>query len=172
VEDRAQAEALAECNGKVVTNEGTKIFFRVLSQPSAPQTAHIDEQCENKIKAVMERRYNPTIQTLNLENFCMSPELVTEYFLPLYRGSVAQRMCKLVEPLYSILVGLDLSNNKLTGLENLHQMIKKCTALRALNLRGNKVSRSSEVLTSELIAIRTSVVYCLLYLYRSGNFIH
>jgi hypothetical protein len=70
----------------------------------------------------------------------MSPEIVTEYFLPLYRGSVSQRLTKLCEPLFNVLVGLDLTNNKLPNLDNVYKFIIKCTSLKALNLRGNKVS--------------------------------
>lgn len=109
----------------------------------APPTAHIDEACEARIKTVLDLRYNSAMHTLNLENFYMSPEFVNDYFLPLYRPSVVQKLTELLQPHLDSIVGLDLSNNKLPALDGLSKIINKSTALKALNLRGNKVVECS-----------------------------
>lgn len=81
------------------------------------------------------------MHTLNLENFYMSPELVNDYFLPLYRPSVVQKLTELLQPHLDSIVGLDLTNNKLPSLDGLSKIINKSKALKALNLRGNRVSK-------------------------------
>jgi hypothetical protein len=110
-----------------------------ISTSGAPPTAHIDAACENRIKQVLDKRFNSASHTLNLENFYMSAELVNDYFLPLYRPSVIQKLTEMLQPHLDSIVGLDLSNNKLPALEGLSKIINKSTALKALNLRGNKV---------------------------------
>lgn len=111
----------------------------VVTSTGTPPTAHIDDECELRIKQVLDIRYNSALQTLNLENFYMSAELVNDYFLPLYRPSVIQKLADMLQPHLESIVGLDLSNNKLPALEGLSKIINKSTALKALNLRGNKV---------------------------------
>lgn len=69
----------------------------------------------------------------------MSPEIVNDYFLPLYRKSVVDKLAEILQPHVEGIVGLDLSNNKLPALEGLAKFINKATSLKALNLRGNGI---------------------------------
>ncbi|OXA46537.1 Nuclear RNA export factor 1 [Folsomia candida] len=139
VEGRSMAEALAECSGQIMSSDGQTIIAMRVTPSGAPPTAHIDEACEARIKTVLDLRYNSAMHTLNLENFYMSPEFVNDYFLPLYRPSVVQKLTELLQPHLDSIVGLDLSNNKLPALDGLSKIINKSTALKALNLRGNKI---------------------------------
>lgn len=171
MEDRRTAEALAECSGKVVAPDGQNkvkgrshiyvaIIIRILNffgqncssqinlkinHASPPPTAHIDEECEAKIKAALDRRFNVELKTLSLENFFMSPEIVNDYFLPLYRKSVVDKLAELLQPHLDSIVGLDLSNNRLPALEGLAKLINKATSLKALNLKGNGIREMSSL---------------------------
>lgn len=107
--------------------------------PNQPPTANFDTQCETKVKAELERRYNSQFQTLSLSNFLMSPELIKEYFLPLTRSGVGIKLLNLLGPLLNNLVGIDLSSNRLVSLDGFQGLTKKAPSLKALNLSKNKV---------------------------------
>lgn len=136
VEDRAAAQGLAECNGKVI---GDNHVLKLRIVPNQPPTANFDTQCETKVRAELERRYNSQFQTLSLSNFLMSPELIKEYFLPLWRSGVVIKLLNLLDPLLSNLVGIDLSSNRLSSLDGFQSLTKKAPSLKALNLSKNKV---------------------------------
>lgn len=139
VEDRTMAQALAECNGKINAAENKPMKLRI--QPcNSPPTANFDLNCETKVRAELERRYNGPLNTISLSNFAMSPALIGEYYLPLNRASVVIKLLNLLEPMLNNLVGLDLANNKMANLEGFGHLPKKAPNLKALNLGKNKVN--------------------------------
>ncbi len=130
MEDRASAQALAECNGKLI-GDSHELKLRIM--PNQPPTANFDTQCEAKVRAELERRYNSQFQTLSLSNFLMSPELIKEHFLPLTRSGVVIKLLNLLDPLLNNLVGIDLSSNRLINLDGFQGLTKKAPSLKALN---------------------------------------
>lgn len=138
VEDRATAQALAECSGKINTVENQLIKLKI-SPSSLPPTANFDIQCETKVRAELERRFNVQLHTLDLSNFVMSPALIKEHFLPLTRTSVRIKILNLLEPMLNNIIGIDLSNNRLPNLDGFTPLVKKASSLKALNLSKNKV---------------------------------
>lgn len=144
VEDRHAASAMAACSGKVTIGDNQTLKLRI-SPTHLPPTANFDIQCETKVKAELERRFNPQTQTISLENFLMSPGLIGEYFLPITRSSVAIKLLTLLDPMLANLVGIDLSNNKLVNLDGFGALKTKATSLKALNLSHNKVMLECEL---------------------------
>ncbi|CAL8107162.1 unnamed protein product [Orchesella dallaii] len=137
VEERAIAQALAECNDKITVTENQTLKLRI--QPCGfPPTANFDSACEAKVRGELELRFHQPTMALNLSNFLMSPGLIREYFLPLTRASVVMKIVGMLDPMLNTLVRLDLSNNKLVNLEGYGLLPKKTPSLRTLNLGKNK----------------------------------
>jgi len=121
----------------------------------APPTATLDDKVEASLKSALAPRYDAAGPALNLQNFSNSPQIVRDYYLPLFRPSVATKIFNVLCEVLPTLAILDLSNNRLTTLESFQKLAQLTPNLKALNLSDNKVEEPPKL--SSLVSVSMMV---------------
>jgi len=93
------------------------------------------------MRLCLEKRFDPINRTLTLESFYQTPELITDYYLPLLRPIVCAKIFSIIDPFMATLQGLDLSGNRLTSLDGFSILPTKAVSLKYLSLKQNLVSQ-------------------------------
>ncbi|KAK2720053.1 nuclear RNA export factor 1-like [Artemia franciscana] len=107
------------------------------------QNLPIDERMQIKLKHVLERRYDPLAQSLDLSNFHYDESLCHEYYVPLSRPMNMKEVMRIIAGNIKYLKSLDLSNNKLRNLDNLEILVDKSVEVKALNVSNNNIQSSN-----------------------------
>ncbi|XP_065578702.1 nuclear RNA export factor 1-like [Artemia franciscana] len=103
------------------------------------QNIPVDERVQIKLRQVLERRYDPLTQSLDLSNFHYDESLCHEYYIPLSRPMNMKEVMRIITENTKDLKNLDLSDNKLQNLDNVEILVDKSVEVKALNVSNNRI---------------------------------
>jgi len=139
VETRSQANTLNGLDQKVVLSDGTSTL-NISAEPSAPPQTNVDEEMIEKIKVAMSDRYIAENKALNLKAFHADPKFLGEScYVPLHRSPVMKKVVEIVGSNIPILEAIDLSENRLHGLDGVVSLLQKAPNTKILYLAKNKL---------------------------------
>ncbi|XP_046876754.1 nuclear RNA export factor 1 [Hypomesus transpacificus] len=147
IEDSTTANALTKVSRRITDNKGYKVT--VMMFPCAPpaflQTELKPEDLEH-LKQCMAKRFDGSQQALDLNNIQIDPDLVSQNIdVALNRKNSMQAIIKIIEENIPELVCLNLSNNKLSRLDDLAELVQKVPNLKTLNLSHNELKAEREL---------------------------
>lgn len=143
LETRDVAEKILDADRKITLPNGQKMRINV--KPISCPVDMTDELREN-IKLVMAKRYRADTKALDLKKFHADPDLLAkELLVPLMKpnvlNAVAQTICKNIPGI----VAIDLSENRLSSLDQLRPLIEKATSLQILHLHKNSIRHERQL---------------------------
>ncbi|XP_075232408.1 nuclear RNA export factor 1-like isoform X2 [Lycorma delicatula] len=138
VDDFTIAEQIMNADRKITANDGNKLRIHVRS--NAAPFVQVDDKLKEKLKVAMSRRYQTTNKALDLHKFHADPEFIAENILfPLNRVNLLQAVVQIICESIPELQALDLSDNKLQGLDCLKPLVDKTPQLKVLHIAKNKI---------------------------------
>ncbi|XP_039294378.1 nuclear RNA export factor 1 [Nilaparvata lugens] len=143
LETRNVAEKLNDTDRKITLPDGHKM--RLFVKPISCPVDMTDELREN-IKLVMAKRYRADTKALDLKKFHSDPDFLTkELLVPLMKpnvlNAVVQTICKNIPDI----VAIDLSENRLSSLDQLKPLIEKAAVLQILHLHKNSIRHERQL---------------------------
>jgi nuclear RNA export factor len=141
VDDFCVAEKLASINKKITTCSGFKLLVK--AKPGLPHMV-IDGTLEEKMKAVIAKRYNAAFKSLDLTAFYKDADL-TDIAVALFRPSLMLVALEIIEENFPDLAALDLCDNKLYSLDKLRELSIKLPELKVLKIGRNRIQDVHEL---------------------------
>ncbi|XP_008069779.1 nuclear RNA export factor 2-like [Carlito syrichta] len=147
VQDASTAYALKDVSYKICDEENQKIciFVNPSTVPYSMQNKLKPEQME-QLKLTMNKRYNVSKQTLDLQRLRFDPDLVGHNMdIILNRRDYMAATLQIIERSFSELLSLNLCNNKLYQLDGLSDITEKAPKVKILNLSQNELKSTWEL---------------------------
>ncbi|RUS69005.1 hypothetical protein EGW08_023233 [Elysia chlorotica] len=139
------ADNIRSISRRITKPDGHKLIFHVSPANVQPDQSLSDTVIE-KLKLRMSDRYDPATQLLNLSSLYTDEVLSKEGInLPLSRFSTMSAITKIIVEHIPELSGLDVSNNRLTHLGNLSELVKGTPNVASLNLGQNQLRALEEL---------------------------
>ncbi|XP_059014356.1 nuclear RNA export factor 2-like [Mustela lutreola] len=142
VQDVGTASALKDVSCKIYDEENRKIsiFVNPSSVPYSVRYKLEPEEME-QLKLTMNKRYDVSQQALDLQCLRFDPDLVGhDIDIILNRRNCMAATLQIIEENYPELLSLNLSNNKLYGLDGLSDIIEMAPTVKNLNLSKNELN--------------------------------
>uniref|UniRef100_A0A8C0MPD5 Nuclear RNA export factor Tap RNA-binding domain-containing protein n=2 Tax=Canis lupus TaxID=9612 RepID=A0A8C0MPD5_CANLF len=142
VQDVCTASALKDVSYKIFDEENRKIsiFVNPSSVPYSVRYKLEPEEME-QLKLTMNKRYDVSQQALDLQSLRFDPDLVGhDIDIILNRRNCMAATLQIIEENFPELLSLNLSNNKLYGLDGLSDIIQKAPRVKILNLSKNELN--------------------------------
>ncbi|CAD7682443.1 unnamed protein product [Nyctereutes procyonoides] len=142
VQDVCTASALKDVSYKIFDEENRKIsiFVNPSSVPYSVRYKLEPEEME-QLKLTMNKRYDVSQQALDLQSLRFDPDLVGhDIDIILNRRNCMAATLQIIEENFPELLSLNLSNNKLYGLDGLSDIIEKAPRVKILNLSKNELN--------------------------------
>jgi nuclear RNA export factor len=131
VDDFYAEKKLASVYKKITTIRGFKLLVKV--RPGLPHVV-IDSTPKEKIKAVMDKRYNINLKAFDLSRFHTDPDLIDNCAVALFRPSMMLAELDVIVENVPDLAAPHLSYNKLYSLDNLSVLSIKLPNLKVLHI--------------------------------------
>ncbi|KAF0884071.1 NXF2 factor, partial [Crocuta crocuta] len=147
VQDAGIASALKDVSYKICDEENQKIsiFVNPSNVPYSVRYKLEPEEME-QLKLTMNKRYDVFQQALDLQRLRFDPDLVDhDIDIILNRRNCMAATLQIIEENFPTLLSLNLSNNKLYGLDGLSDIIQMVPTVKILNLSKNEVGRGSQI---------------------------
>ncbi|XP_007950392.2 nuclear RNA export factor 2-like [Orycteropus afer afer] len=147
VQDTGTASALRAINYKICDEENKKIriFVRHSIVPHSVQNKLRPEQMK-QLKRTMNKRYDFSQQSLDLQSFRFDPDLVDhDIDMILNQRNCMAATLKIIEENFPEMLSLNLCSNRLYNLDGLSDIIQKALKLKILNLSNNKLNSTWEL---------------------------
>ncbi|XP_034509450.1 nuclear RNA export factor 2-like isoform X2 [Ailuropoda melanoleuca] len=142
VQDVDTASALKDVSYKICDEENRKIsiFVNPSTVPYSVRYKLEPEQME-QLKLTMNKRYDVSQQALDLQCLRFDPDLVGhDIDIILNRRNCMAATLQIIEENYPKLLSLNLSKNKLYGLNGLSDIIEMVPTVKILNLSRNELN--------------------------------
>ncbi|XP_070578701.1 nuclear RNA export factor 1-like [Ptychodera flava] len=145
VEDKRTGEAIRSLTRKITPKDGRKIV--ILMKPGIPRNVpDLDQNKLEILKTVMSKRYDVPTQALNLSNIYRDEDLQSQGVkLLIHKPNIMNAILKIIEENIPQMQSLDLSENRLTLLENLQNLPNKAPHLKKLSLGRNSLRYEKEL---------------------------
>ncbi|KZC12807.1 PREDICTED: nuclear RNA export factor 1-like [Dufourea novaeangliae] len=137
VDDYKSAMAILNCNQKITTIDGFKLYVKVF-QPPFPH-CEVDNKLKEKLKQAMAKRYVNETNALDLSKFHQDPDLATDYFYALHRPLLWKTVLDIVSEHIPNLEALNLDGNRLLSLDRSNILNKKFPKLKILYIGDNMI---------------------------------
>ncbi|CAC5418521.1 NXF [Mytilus coruscus] len=139
IQDRQASESLRRLSNRLTMPNGFKMI--VIAKPSGPPSVFtLDEEGIEKLKVCMSSRYDPATKALNLSNLYNDANLSQEKIhLALNKQTVMSQVSDIIGENIPELETLDVSENKLMGLENMRDLVSKAPNVVRLNIGKNLI---------------------------------
>ncbi|XP_039080193.1 nuclear RNA export factor 2-like isoform X1 [Hyaena hyaena] len=142
VQDAGIASALKDVSYKICDEENQKIsiFVNPSNVPYSVRYKLEPEEME-QLKLTMNKRYDVFQQALDLQRLRFDPDLVDhDIDIILNRRNCMAATLQIIEENFRELLSLNLSNNKLYGLDGLSDIIQMVPTVKILNLSNNELN--------------------------------
>ncbi|XP_077611982.1 nuclear RNA export factor 2-like [Crocuta crocuta] len=142
VQDAGIASALKDVSYKICDEENQKIsiFVNPSNVPYSVRYKLEPEEME-QLKLTMNKRYDVFQQALDLQRLRFDPDLVDhDIDIILNRRNCMAATLQIIEENFPTLLSLNLSNNKLYGLDGLSDIIQMVPTVKILNLSKNELT--------------------------------
>ncbi|XP_038306400.1 nuclear RNA export factor 2-like isoform X6 [Canis lupus familiaris] len=140
VQDVGTASALKDISYRICDDENRKIsiFVNPSTVPYSVRYKLEPEEME-QLKLTMNKRYDVSQQALDLQSLRFDPDLVGhDIDIILNRRNCMAATLQIIEENFPELLSLNLSNNKLYGLDGLSDIIEMAPTIKVLNLSKNE----------------------------------
>ncbi len=132
-------ESLKALNRRLSLPEGRKMMI-IVNRAGIPPTP-IDEELIETIKTRMSARYDAELKLLNMSTFRDDQQLKQlGIYVALSRPNLLHLVIRIITENIPDIVGINLSDNKISGLEPLASLEKTCKFLQAIDLSKNEVT--------------------------------
>uniref|UniRef100_A0A8I3PBF7 Nuclear RNA export factor 2 n=1 Tax=Canis lupus familiaris TaxID=9615 RepID=A0A8I3PBF7_CANLF len=142
VQDVGTASALKDISYRICDDENRKIsiFVNPSTVPYSVRYKLEPEEME-QLKLTMNKRYDVSQQALDLQSLRFDPDLVGhDIDIILNRRNCMAATLQIIEENFPELLSLNLSNNKLYGLDGLSDIIEMAPTIKVLNLSKNELN--------------------------------
>ncbi|XP_035581541.1 nuclear RNA export factor 2-like isoform X2 [Zalophus californianus] len=142
VDDAGTASALKDVSYKIWDEKNRKIsiFVNPSTVPYSVRYKLEPEEME-QLKLTINKRYDVSQQALDLQSLRFDPDLVGhDIDMILNRRNCMAATLQIIEENHPELLSLNLSNNKLYGLDGLSDIIQMVPTVRILNLSKNELN--------------------------------
>ncbi|XP_032255389.1 nuclear RNA export factor 2-like [Phoca vitulina] len=147
VQDVGTASTLKDVSYKICDEENRKIsiFVNPSTVPYSVRYKLEPEEME-QLKLTMNKRYDVSQQALDLQSLRFDPDLVGhDIDMILNRRNCMAATLQIIEENYPELLSLNLSNNKLYGLDGLSDIVQMVPTVKILNLSKNELNLVREL---------------------------
>ncbi|XP_071514472.1 nuclear RNA export factor 1-like [Panulirus ornatus] len=143
LEDNGPAvHAIIEINRRITMPNGQRL--QIWSNRSPPPNRPLPASQAERVTQVMSDRYSVELKRLDLKNFHNDATLMKEgIFCPLYRQPNMQIIVDIIVSNIPQVEEIDLSYNKIHGLDELERIVSSCPNLQRLNLGKNKIQNEA-----------------------------
>uniref|UniRef100_A0A8C5QZX1 Nuclear RNA export factor 1 n=1 Tax=Leptobrachium leishanense TaxID=445787 RepID=A0A8C5QZX1_9ANUR len=144
VNDPIAAEALKAASKTLKARDNIKI--KVNDPPEPFHKSEMTDEDIEHFKNCMQKRFDRSQMAMDLKALCSDSDLVANHVdMILSRRCSMLTMLRIIEDNVPELLSLDLSNNKLFTLKDLHTIDVKAPKLKILNLSNNSIKREHEL---------------------------
>ncbi|XP_047099538.1 nuclear RNA export factor 1-like [Schistocerca piceifrons] len=141
VDDYDAANELLNADRRITLTDGFKL--NVIVRPAVPNI-QLTDGVKDLLKQVMAKRFNPITKALDLSKLRDDPDMM-EHALPIQRPAVLSAMLDLVAENISELAALNLSDNRLGGIDLLGVVARRLPSLTVLHIGNNKIRNIIEL---------------------------
>ncbi|XP_011632449.1 nuclear RNA export factor 1-like [Pogonomyrmex barbatus] len=138
VDDFKMANALVNCDRKIIMTDGFKLQVKLGQRKEFP-VCEINDKLKERLKQAMEKRYIRETNALDLSKFHLDPDLVSDYFCALFHPDILMTVLNIVAEYIPNLEILNLEDNKLQNIERLSILSDKFLKLKIFYIGKNKI---------------------------------
>ncbi|KAL6254293.1 hypothetical protein P5V15_014908 [Pogonomyrmex californicus] len=138
VDDFKMANALVNCDRKIIMTDGFKLQVKLGQRKEFP-VCEINDKLKERLKQAMEKRYIRETNALDLSKFHLDPDLVSDYFCALFHPDILMTVLNIVAEYIPNLEILNLEDNKLQNIERLSVLSDKFLKLKIFYIGKNKI---------------------------------